>query len=330
MIGAGIVVYVGAVLVYARRVVLRLELDAQERLLEESAFSQRLASKKDTLYREKMRLENETVEIFTLYEMTKEITKSLRQEEALEIFKKKLSEHVVFEECLLLDPLSEESKEYKKSPEYFLFSLRGKGRKIGQLIVKGLGNEDKEKFSILANQFALALRRIDLYEEIERIAITDSLTQVYTRRYVLERFQEELRRSKTRRIPLSFLMMDVDFFKNFNDTYGHLTGDQILRGVGGLIQENIREIDIAGRYGGEEFCVVLPDTDRKGAQYAAERIRRAAEEAVIKAYDTQVKITLSAGVATCPADGEGLEDLIGKADAALYRAKKEGRNKVCA
>src|SRR3990167_8373715 len=182
---------------------------------------------------------------------------------------------------------------------------------------------------ILGHQFALALRRVHLYQEIERTAITDGLTEVYTRRHVLERFREELRRSTSRNIPMYFLMIDVDFFKKFNDQYGHLTGDQILREVGFLIRENIREIDIAGRYGGEEFSVILPDTDHEGAQFAAERIRRAIEETTIKAYDASVKITVSIGTSTFPDDGRKTDELIDKADWALYRAKKMGRNKVC-
>ena len=123
-------------------------------------------------------------------------------------------------------------------------------------------------------------------------------------------------------------MIDVDHFKNFNDQYGHITGDQILREIGALIRENIREIDIAGRYGGEEFCVILPDTDQQGAQFAAERIRHAAQLADIKAYDATVKITLSICTSTFPDDGKKVDELIDKSDWALYRAKKQGRNAV--
>ena len=125
-------------------------------------------------------------------------------------------------------------------------------------------------------------------------------------------------------------MVDIDFFKTYNDKYGHLTGDQILREIAGIIKDNIREIDIIGRYGGEEFCVVLPDTDNGGAGYVAERIRSAVEEATIKAYDTTVKATVSLGIAVYPQDGKEMTELIDKADWALYRAKKQGRNQICA
>ena len=201
--------------------------------------------------------------------------------------------------------------------------------KIGYLAIEHMLEEDKEKATILGHQYALALRRVRLYQEIEQIAITDSLTEVHTRRHIIERFNEELKRSRVRNIKMSFLMLDVDYFKKYNDQYGHITGDQILREIGALIRDNIREIDIAGRYGGEEFCVVLPDTDRQGAHYAAERIRIATEKASIKAYDTTVKVTVSIGSSTFPQDGKKLDELIDKADWALYRAKKQGRNNVC-
>lgn len=324
-----LLIYVGLVIRWVRGSVMRLELMAQEKVFNESALSQRLVNQKESLYLEKTLLEGETIEIFTLYEITKEIIKTINEQEAFEIFKHKLGNHVGFEECLLLDPLSPAIKGYKTSEEYFIFPLQGKRRRIGCLVIKGLTEGNKEKFTILASQFALALWRVKLYEEIERVSITDSLTEVYTRRYALGRFQEEVQRAEIRHTQLSFLMIDVDLFKDFNDKYGHLTGDQILREVGILIKENIREIDIAGRYGGEEFCVILPDTDRQGSIYAAERIRQAVEKAVIKAYDVEVQITLSIGVSTYPHNAEVIGGLIDKADSALYTAKKDGRNRVC-
>ncbi len=105
--------------------------------------------------------------------------------------------------------------------------------------------------------------------------------------------------------------------------------DQVLREVARIIKENLREIDIAGRYGGEEFCVVLPDTDSDGAHFAGERIRQATEEAQIKAYDTRISTSVSIGISQYPKDGSKASELIDKADWALYRAKKRGRNRVC-
>ena len=128
---------------------------------------------------------------------------------------------------------------------------------------------------------------------------------------------------------MSFLMIDVDYFKRINDRFGHITGDQVLREMGSLIKANIRAIDVAGRYGGEEFCVMLPETDRQGARLAAERIRRAAEAAVIKAFDTTVAVTVCIGTSTYPLDSQRVDELVDKADWALYRGKKSGRNTVC-
>ena len=125
-------------------------------------------------------------------------------------------------------------------------------------------------------------------------------------------------------------MIDADHFKAVNDQYGHLTGDQVLKEISNIIQENVREIDIVGRFGGEEFCVILPDTELGGSQVVAERIRKSAQKRVIKAYDSSLHVTLSIGLAVYPSDGKVLEELMDKADWALYRAKSQGRNCVVA
>jgi len=279
--------------------------------------------------KERKELEEKGAEIFALYDITKEITKSFSVNDALMAFRSKLKEHIHYEECRLLDPLSEEVQTLSDDSEYLLFVLRGKTRLLGYLAIKGVLNRDKEKATILAHQFTLALQRIRLYQEVERLAMTDSLTELFTRRYILDRFEEELSRAKARKISLSFLMVDVDHFKRFNDQYGHLTGDQVLRGIARTLRDNIREIDIAGRLGGEEFCVVLPDTNREGAAYVAERIRSGVEKTKITAYDTVARATVSIGASTFPEDGRLTAELLDKADWALYRAKKNGRNSIC-
>jgi len=123
-------------------------------------------------------------------------------------------------------------------------------------------------------------------------------------------------------------MIDVDYFKGFNDKHGHLVGDQVLRSISLLVEENIREIDYVGRYGGEEFCAVLPDTDPEGSFFVAERIRKAIEDTGVDAYDAKLKVTVSIGIANFPFDAKKSLDLIEKADWALYRSKKRGRNCV--
>lgn len=324
-----IIIYLGAFILFLGELRCQFEQRKQKMILEIKEKEQILTRQRDALFKEKIDLESKALEVFILYEITKDITKTFHEEEAFDIFKKSLREHVDFKECRLLEVLSEEIKSLEQAKDQFIFTLQEKNRKLGYLVVGPLAQEDEEKVKILCHQFSLGLRRIKLYKEIEKIAITDGITELYTRRYCLERFKEEVERSKMRKIQMSFLMIDVDFFKNFNDTYGHLTGDQILSELGAIIKENIREIDVAGRYGGEEFSIMLPDTDRKGAQFAAERIRQAVEKATIKVYDRMVQATLSIGISVFPEDAQEMEELIDKADSALYMAKKMGRNRVC-
>ncbi len=293
---------------------------------------QKCAAQKELISKEKSQVEEEAVQIFTLYEMTKEITKGFSVDEAWKIFQMSLMKYVAFKECLFFEDESQKKQALNGGgQDYFTFTFKGQSRVLGYLAVKGnFSDGEKEKIMIVGHQYSLALRRLRLYQEIEKLAITDSLTEVYTRRYILERFEEELTRSQARQMKMSFLMIDVDYFKKYNDDHGHLTGDQILREISSVIMTNIRQIDLLGRYGGEEFCVILPDTDRLGAQYASERIRKAVQESVIKAYDTTVQVTVSIGTATFPYDGQKTLELIDKSDWALYRAKSQGRNQVSA
>jgi len=328
MIGIIVVLYLLAMSVAARFIFLRWvaagerAIASRERQLQDKQ-QQLLQLKEDWRNAEKV-----AQETFALYDMMQEISKHLTDEEALLAFKSKLRENIFFEDCRLLDPLSAELKALQAAGEWQVYPLRAKNRQLGFLVVKGVADNDREKVTILANQFALALQRISLYAEVERLAMTDSLTEIHTRRYVLQRLDEELLRAQARQAVLSLLMIDVDHFKAINDHYGHLTGDFVLKEIGRLIRENIREIDICGRYGGEEFCVVLPDTNEEGASFAAERIRLAIEKQKIQAYDALLQVTVSAGCSTFPLDGKELTDLVDRADWALYKAKKEGRNRV--
>jgi len=301
--------------------------DEEARALKDSA--EKLVKKKNTLNAKEEKVEDQAAEIFTLYDMTREVAKNFSEEDAFKKFRAKLIEAISCESCILLDPEDEKLKEFKAKKDHFIFTLRSRKKLLGYLAMKGVRDEDKEKVIILSTQFALVLRRIRLYQEVQRLAITDSLTGVHTRRHILGRLEEEVNRAKARKIPLAFLMIDVDFFKNFNDQYGHLTGDLILREISGIVKDNIREIDIIGRYGGEEFCVILPDTEQGGARYVAGRIRSAVESTPIKAYDSIVRTTVSIGISIFPQDAKTLSELIDKADWAMYRAKKIGRNAIC-
>ncbi len=320
----------GVVFYLAQLVVLELEQRADEDVLGVKDVFGKIIEQKDKAQAEKAKLEREATRIFTLYDMTKEITRHSNEQDAFNIFFKKLKENVVIEDCQLVQDVVEGLKGVGLPGEYEVFVLKSKEKKLGVLLYKGLEPKDKEKFAILAHQFALALRRLKLYKDIETLAITDGLTGAYTRRYFIERFDEEIKRSLLRKSSLSFLMIDADHFKMVNDRHGHLAGDQVLKEIADIIQENVREIDIVGRFGGEEFCVVLPDTDMEGARVVAERIRKSAEKRLIKAYDSALHVTLSIGLAIYPSDGKFLEELMDKADWALYRAKSQGRNCVVA
>lgn len=314
---------------YVQRWNLQSEQQNSDKLKEMNEMYFRLAEQRDVLLRSKVGVEDEAFKVFTLYDMTKEITKTLNENDAFEIFRQNLLEHAEFSGCEYLAEDFVGMSQYKDADRYFVFELKSERKNIGTVVIENLNPDDQDKVTILCHQFALALRRVKLYQEIERTAITDSLTNVYTRRYTLQRFEEEFHRSRTRDINMALLMIDVDHFKKCNDTYGHLVGDEVLRVVGKIIKDSIREIDIPGRFGGEEFCVVLPDTDTKGAKYVAERVREAIEGEVIQAFDAKVSVTVSIGIAVFPRDAKESNELIDKADWTLYKAKKQGRNRVC-
>jgi len=206
--------------------------------------------------------------------------------------------------------------------------LRSEGKLIGVLIVEGLSMPQLDILAIVGNQIALQLARVHFYQAIERMAVTDSLTGVFVRRYFQELAAEELQRSVRHRLPCTFIMVDLDLFKAKNDTYGHLVGDTVLREVARLIRQNLREIDLMARYGGEEFIILLVETGPEQAMLIAERLRQVLEVTSIRAYDEAIRQTVSVGVACFPEDGRSLPELMTRADEALYAAKRSGRNKV--
>lgn len=163
-------------------------------------------------------------------------------------------------------------------------------------------------------------------EELERLSRTDGLTGLPNRRHLMETLEKEARRAKRNGRPFALLMIDVDHFKQFNDAFGHLAGDEVLKRLATVLLASIRGADYAARYGGEEFTVVLPETPMEGALKLAERIReRMAEEAF---RDKGSRVTLSIGLGEFPSDGDTPEAVIERADGALYRAKEWGRNRV--
>jgi two-component system cell cycle response regulator len=163
------------------------------------------------------------------------------------------------------------------------------------------------------------------------MAITDQLTGLHNRRYMSRHMETQLKNSAASGKPVSFLIMDIDHFKAVNDTYGHDVGDEVLREFANRIVANVRGMDLACRYGGEEFVVVMPDTETSFALNVAERLRRSVETTpfVISREPGEIKLTVSIGMASTHPN-ETAEDLLRRADQALYRAKREGRNRVIA
>ncbi len=181
----------------------------------------------------------------------------------------------------------------------------------------------------LSEQIALALSNIRLRENLRQQTIRDALTGLYNRRFLEESLNREMARCKRNGAIFSVLMMDVDHFKRFNDTHGHDAGDSVLRTVGRVLQESSREGDIACRFGGEEFVIVLPDTDREGAATRAGRILAAVRDLHVTHNGKALgSITASIGLAMHPQNGETVKALIQSADKALYAAKGAGRDRI--
>ncbi|HIJ56574.1 MAG TPA: response regulator [Deltaproteobacteria bacterium] len=171
----------------------------------------------------------------------------------------------------------------------------------------------------------------DSYETAVHSAITDKLTGLYNRAFFEHFLVLELKRADRQKVPVAFIMMDIDDFKQCNDNFGHLVGDEVLRELGRLIKGSVREIDLAARYGGEEFALVLPNTDKSGALVVAERIRKTVSEHDFLP-DTIVptqKISMSLGISIYPLEAATGEDLIKTADDLLYKAKDKGKNCSC-
>ncbi len=200
---------------------------------------------------------------------------------------------------------------------------------VGALVRVG-GNPDAPIHGArtLADTAALLIRQFRLRERVARDAMFDALTGLYNRRAFEARLSETFALAVRQRQPLALMMLDADHFKAVNDLHGHLVGDRVLRALTDEIRAGLRDSDFAGRYGGEEFAVVLPNTDANGAWSVAERIRCRVEAVSVPAGSSVVNVTVSAGVASLKSDMTGPQDLVAAADEALYAAKRAGRNRV--
>ncbi len=185
----------------------------------------------------------------------------------------------------------------------------------------GFSDEEVELLKAVADQAAVAINKAQLWE----MAVTDSLTGLFVRRYFMVKFQEELHRAERYKKNLAVVMADMDSFKDINDTYGHASGDRVLKIVSRFLQRNIRDIDIVARFGGEEFVILLPEADKAEARIVSERLRRKLAKLQL---DDIPPLSISLGIAAYPEDGKDIEELVKKADAAMYMAKQYGKNRV--
>jgi diguanylate cyclase (GGDEF)-like protein len=221
------------------------------------------------------------------------------------------------------------------SRSVMLVPMTTHGNTLGVLLAEEQQTEyfkerDVELLSSVARSAAMALENAELHRRTEELTTIDALTETYNYRYFIQKFEEEKKRALRYDLPLSIIMVDIDWFKKLNDTYGHEVGNIVLKTLSDIIKSCIRDVDVFARYGGEEFVIILPQTGVREAERIGERIRSRVEAKVIDVGQSgRVKITVSVGVSSFPENGKSHEELVAVADQALYRAKGSGKNLVC-
>lgn len=212
------------------------------------------------------------------------------------------------------------------------FPLTSDGEITGCIVARStlekLSKRDISYLEQLTRQSAITINRANTYSKVLQYATLDALTNLNNRRQFEVRLKQEIATTKRQKNPLCAMMVDIDFFKKVNDTYGHASGDAVLRTVASIIKEHLRESDIPSRYGGEEFAVLLPYTHIEEAKIVGERLRKAVEATPIPIDKKNINVTISMGLAEFDVKESG-EELFKRADSALYEAKEGGRNRVC-
>lgn len=238
---------------------------------------------------------------------------------------------------LVVDDVRGDARYYRaddRTQSELAVPLIAEGKVLGVFNVESahlaaFGARDLRLLTALASYAVVAIQNARLYETAQRMAITDGLTELYNHRYLYESLGRVIERSRRDGQPVGLIMLEIDRFKRYNDTYGHQSGDEALRTVAGLLRRGSRPSDIVARYGGDEFMVVLPGAGKAAAQETAERLRRAVEAyPLILADGIITTVTLSVGVAVFPLDGETVDGLVEVVDRAQYTAKRSGGNKV--
>ncbi len=227
------------------------------------------------------------------------------------------------------------TKKVHPAPAEF-YAIQGHQSFFGILAIIDLDNNSftKREREILARfsaSVAMAIENAQLYNEVKTLATRDGLTGLFNRRHFEDTLRSEVIRSNRHKHPVSIIFLDVDYFKSYNDSQGHIMGDTVLKKIAKIVQSRVRITDFVCRYGGEEFIIVLPYTNKQAAKGLAEDIRSSVASHSFPHEDSQPngRLTISLGIAECPADGMDPESVLQSADVALYRAKEKGRNCVC-
>lgn len=243
------------------------------------------------------------------------------------------------------DPLLAEVRDYLRDLDFtslLVVPIIVRAEAVGILFLRtsrrasSFTQRETKLCQVIANFAGNALMNAHLFEsmelanlELEKLAMTDGLTGAYNHRHFRKMLDDEFNRARRYESPLSCIMMDIDYFKNINDAFGHGQGDTVLKEITDVIKENVRQTDVVARYGGEEFVILLPQTNKEGAFIQAERIRNAIKSYRCSGRDRCIMVTVSLGVSTYPAsDITKADDLVGFADNALYEAKANGRDRT--
>ncbi|PIW63424.1 MAG: hypothetical protein COW13_01820 [Candidatus Omnitrophica bacterium CG12_big_fil_rev_8_21_14_0_65_50_5] len=221
--------------------------------------------------------------------------------------------------------------------ELAIMPLKAKDKVNGIIIAdnwytqKPITEDDLRIFAMLANQAGLAIENSRLYEIVKHKSDTDALTDLWNHGFFQSQLNEEIENHRRNSRPLSLVMLDIDNFKKLNDVYGHQTGDMILKGIANVLKESSRQQDYICRYGGEEFSLILTDTNKEQGHAIAERVRKHIEGLAFPTpkSETPLKVTVSLGLAAFPDNASAKDDLIAKADKAMYIAKFSGKNQTC-
>jgi two-component system cell cycle response regulator len=236
------------------------------------------------------------------------------------------------ESAAILSVEDEDAAEVEAGPDPFVCSISFAGDPVAQFALSPLASHEQEASSlvkIVARELGGAIKIAALVEDSQRLAATDALTGLMNRRAFVSAMGSELARSVRHGYSLSFVLLDIDLFKQINDKRGHASGDRVLASMGAVLREHLRASDLVARWGGEEFVAAFTSTDLAHARIGAERLRTRIEQMTVDdAAGVRIPVTASLGLATLRA-GESLEQLMTRADRAMYAAKAAGRNRVC-